>query len=331
VVTGLDAGGEPTLHLRALLRPADGPAGATVRRVTLVGQVLGPGGGGREGLVVRLGGPGVLGGIPVATDARGEFSLSPLVDTAATAPASVVVVDPAGEALAVATGVVLTGVDQQLDLVPGTPGLDALQTVAATHGLRVAATAPAGLPSARVSVDVVAPDGTSLPLYEVDGAYRLAALPGVRYALSATAVAPDATAYSGSEVPDLPISWSQPETRRTEALMAPPTLPAPPEMAPGARWRWAGVPGAQGYTAELTSDDTAEGLPWEGFSAAPELAFAWPGAALPAGSYTLAVTAWDVPGLSARVLAQATGVRRLRPVPRTGAMRYATRRLTLRL
>jgi hypothetical protein len=330
VVAGFEEALEPTLHLRPTLMPVAKARGDAPRRVTLVGQVLGPDGAGRAGLVVTLGGPGVLGGIPVTTDARGEFTMSPLVDAASTAPASVVVVDPTAEALAVATGVVLTGTDQQLDLVPATPGLDPLRTVAARHALRIEATAPAGLPAARVGVDVVAPDGTSLPLYEVDGAFWLAELPGVRYALSATSAAADATAYSGVEVPEVPVAWGQAETRRQEALLAPPEFTELPALAPGARWRWAPVAGVRGYTLELTGDDPAEGLPWEGFTAAPGLTFPWPATMLPAGGYMLAVTAWDVPGLSARALAQVAGVRRLLPVPRTDALRYATRRVTLR-
>jgi hypothetical protein len=322
-VTSLVAGLGPEvparLHLEPLAVTRPGGATSATRGARLEGRVVDAAGNGRPGVVVVLGGAGLVSATAASTDATGRYTL-------------VAPLPPEGLPAATLLGAGLQGGElgllEGVSIAPNARTLPPLVTTPATLSLRVAASAPAGLPASRATLTLRTPDGTRLGLVDAGEGFRLAEVAGITLDLAIEARTADGLAYSRVERPALRLDWTRQEVTWTEEMLPPVSLDPPPRVSPGEDLGWPAVAGAAGYTVRLGGPRQGEGWPWEAFTSAPGVRLLQPLGRLEPGLWTLEVTAWDAPGVSARALAH---VRALRRVERAAGLRVSGRRLELQL
>lgn len=286
--------------------------------VTVSGQITTPTGDPAAGVLVVLGGGGVRTSVVAYSDASGRFTLRPRLRQASPSQATLLAHGAAG--MAMITNVPLTGGNQALEPARLSPF---------THAVRIEVAAAPQMPAPVPVLRLQATDGTTLSLAGV-GPHRLAEFPNLDVALTISTVTSDGGRFSEISRPALKLDWSQPETQLTEAMLVPPGLRDVETLSPDARLDWEPVPGARGYTLEVNSVERVAGLPWEAFAPAPPAFFILPRDNFPPGFYRLGITAWDVPNLSMRSLAQ-TEPRYLKRVPTAAGFRRAVRRVSLSL
>lgn len=340
------AAADPFLATGRVVDPAGSPvAGALVVLEDAAGAFSAPatsGADGRFALVVFAPGRKVVAGTIVAVG-QGEpawLGLKEAVDAAAPVPA------PAGE------GEAEPAPEASAEPTPPEPEPGAIGTPAGYRAARTLAQVPEGeapidvgdvavaaadatlavdvdasaFPDAapRTALELVAADGASLALPARADGYRVAALPGARYALRVEAE--DVGRGTASAVHRVVAPAAG---RVAVALLAPPATELDPALALNEALEWRAVPGARGYQVTLAGVGGG-GFLWEGFTAAPAMPFSFQ-PFLPDGLYGLTITAWDAEGLAAREVLQAEGPRALRLPAEDVDWRRASRQLRVEL
>lgn len=286
--------------------------------VTLSGRVVTPQGGPAPGVLVILGGEQVQRNVVAYTDAQGAFRIQPRLRRPGGATATLLAHGSTGQA--VRMNVPLTGTGQTIDTV---------RLQAFSHAVTVDVAGAPDMPTPVPVLRLQTPDGTSLSLTG-SGPHRLAEEPQLTFALRISSTTSDGGKHSEISRPRVSVDWSTAETRLVEQMLAPPEVQEIETLDQDVRLNWEPVSGARGYTLSINSVERVAGLPWEAFAPTPPTFFILPRSDFPPGFYRLNVTAWDVPNLSMRSLAQFEP-RRLKRVPTADGFRKAERRISLKI
>lgn len=316
-IAQLSAGDALTLHLQPRSEETVEPTIEPDRAFQVRGHLVDPAGLPVEGVWVAIGDSRGAAAVPVQTDGAGWFELTVFATLPRLADATLVAAGSGG--MAVATG---------LNAAPSAPFLDfdatdtapvsPLVLVPTTRTVAIAVD-DGGMNASR-SVEIAA-GSVHLSLDASGPTFAWAPQAG----LSATLHVETSDADHGV-ASEFVHGLDATETRVTDALLAPPSFVASPALAPGEAVSWAPVSGVGGY-ALLLSGELSGGPLWEAFTPANELALSLD-APLPAGPYTLALTALQADGLAPRTVA-AVGPRHFTLSPGTTRYKRATRTLHL--
>ncbi|MEB3329615.1 MAG: carboxypeptidase-like regulatory domain-containing protein [Candidatus Sericytochromatia bacterium] len=295
--------------------------------IVVTGRVATADGVGRGGVVVALADGRGAAGNPATTEADGRFSLVLTAPDRRVEQGTLLAVDGRRRFMGLLAGVQLQGPEAALDALPGTPALDPVRLVEADHEVRLSIDGRAAPVAFTAHLDLVGPNGASLPVAPDDGRYLVARLEGARYELRIEASSGDQAVTTVSRVRNVPLTWSAGFSVIGDTLLAPPAFADKQPFQPGALLRWGAIEGAKAYELELTN---GAGYVWRALSVTNEAPFVFSEGRPPAGTYSLTLTAWDAPDLPAAL--QATPGR---PVPAryepTGRYRKATRRVAVTL
>lgn len=321
-VAGLASDGALTLHLQPRTEGQDTDLSVEPDRTFQVrGRVVDASGAPAEDVWMTVGDAAGASAVPVQTDAAGAFELTVAAPLPRLSGATLLAAGPGG--MAVVSGLNATPSAPFLDFDASDAAVSPLVLQNASRTVAVAVdTSPAGAGASRI-VELAGANGVRLSLDASGPTFAWAPQAGLAATLRVEAADGDRGLLSEFVHPLAPS-----DNLVSDTLLAPPTFQATPALSPDETLRWDAPGGVDGYQLTLSGQQSSGPL-WEAFTAGSTLALSI-GDALPAGAYTLALTAWQGTGYAPRTVAS-VGARALRLLPPAASYKRATRTLRLTL